>query len=75
MEISLEDEVPRKGQQPLVEYRETDLPPLAHSNGKRVSPVNTISGKPLFHPEKSGCLHGVCVSSRFFPSRLTGFEI
>ena len=27
---------------------------------KGVSRVNTLSGKPPFHPENGGCLHGVC---------------
>ena len=25
-----------------------------------VSPVNSVSARPLFHPEKDRCLHGVC---------------
>jgi hypothetical protein len=32
-----------------------------------VFPVNTVSGIPLFHPEKGGCLHGFAVHSNSPP--------
>ena len=37
-----------------------DLPPLNPLQLHMGSPVNSDSAKPPFHPEKGGCLHGVC---------------
>ena len=35
---------------------------------QEVSPVNSVSAIPLFHPGKAGCLHGVCRPFGLSPS-------
>ena len=49
--------------------RHREPAPYCLSSAQGVSPVNTVQEEPPFHPDNTGCLHGVCGLYRF-PSQI-----